>query len=172
MAIIKNLPLDAAYRIIDESEYSVLSVFDFSIHSVPFSFVRSDDNIYFASSKKGTKVDIFEKEEMIKLVFVSRTNVADEYTLDEIKKEVDSGNISFLNQSVFTNEYESAIADGRLELLKDEEERVNALEDLYSKYYTDKMQWFDLIKDGVLKNSNIYKVKLTNVTAKEKYIEI
>ncbi|EGY76392.1 hypothetical protein HMPREF9129_2107 [Peptoniphilus indolicus ATCC 29427] len=109
---------------------------------------------------------------MIKLVFVSRTNVADEYSLDEIQKEVDSGNISFLNKNVFTNEYESAIADGRLERINEDSEREYAIRLLYGKYYSDKMQWFDLIKDDVLKNSNIYKVYLTNVTGKEKYIEI
>lgn len=172
MAVIKNLSLDATYKILDETEYGVLSVFDFSIHSVPFSFVRCDDKIYFASSKKGTKIDIFEREKMIKLVFVSRTNVADEYSLDEIQKEIDSNNISFLNKNVFTNEYESAIADGRLESIDEESEREEALRLLYGKYYSDKMQWFDLIKDHVLENSNIYKVYLTNITGKEKYIEI
>lgn len=172
MAKVNNLSLKDAYRIIDESEYGILSVFDFNIHSVPFSAVRDGDFIYFSSNKSGTKVDIFEREKMIKLVFVSQAYVADEYSHDEIQKEVDSGNISFLNKSVFTNEYESAIADGILELVENSDAREKALRLLYTKYYEDKMHWFYLIKDDILEKSNIYKVKLTNVTAKERYVEI
>lgn len=172
MAIVKDLPLKAAYKIIDESEFGVLSVFDFNIHSVPFSAVRENEFVYFVSSKFGTKVDIFERETMIKLVFVSRAGVADEYSKEEIKKEVESGNISFLNKNVFTNEYESAIADGQLELIHDDVEREHALRLLYTKYYAENMEYFDLVKDGILEKSHIYKVKLTNVTAKERYVEI
>lgn len=62
MAIVKDLSLKEAHRIIDESDYTTMSVFDFSIHSIPFSFARSGDYIFFASSKKGTKIEIFERE--------------------------------------------------------------------------------------------------------------
>lgn len=172
MAIIKDVSLERTYQIIDDSNYGILSVFDFNIHSVPFSFVRENDYIYFASSNSGTKVDIFEREKMIKLVFVASSGVADEYSKNEIQEEIDSNNISFLTKNVFTNEYESAIADGRLEIVTENSERENALKLLYSKYYEDKMQWFNLIKDGILEKSNIYKVYLTNVTGKEKFLEI
>ncbi len=170
MAIIKDLSLKEAYKIIDESEYATMSVFDFSIHSIPFSFVRSGDYIYFASSKKGTKVEIFEREQMIKLVFVSKVKIADKYSDEKISEEIEAGNISFLNKNVFTNEYESAIADGLLELLSDDEERKKALEILYNKYYSSKMKWFNLIEEKLFENSNVYKVQLTNVTAKGKYL--
>lgn len=170
MAITKDLTLKEAHKIIDESEYATMSVFDFSIHSIPFSFARSGDYIYFASAKKGTKVEIFEREQMIKLVFVSKVKTADKYSDEKITKEIETGNISFLNKNVFTNEYESAIADGLLELLSDNDERKKALEILYSKYYSDKMKWFNLIEEKLLQNSHIYKVQLTNITAKGKYL--
>lgn len=107
---------------------------------------------------------------MIKLVFVSKVETADKYTDEKISEEIEAGNISFLNKNIFTNEYESAIADGLLELLSDNEERKKALEILYNKYYSNKMKWFNLVEENLLENSNIYKVQLTNVTAKGKYL--
>lgn len=168
MGQIYDRDLEFAYRVIDESDYGVMCVFDYNLHALPFSAVREESHLYFASGKSGLKVDIFEHEDMIKVVFVSESGVPEPPNKENIEKELADGNLRFLQDRVFTNEYQSAIADGQVELVKDREERERALRLLYDKYYSDRMKYFDAIKEQVLDQANIYKIQITNVTAKER----
>ncbi|WBW50432.1 pyridoxamine 5'-phosphate oxidase family protein [Peptoniphilus equinus] len=160
-----DLNLEQTYSVIDRADFAVMSVFDFNIHSVPFSHVRDGAYLYFASRDEGTKVDIFEREAMIKLVFVVNADVA-----HPTPKAVQAHNDdpAFLKEHVFSNTYESAIADGRLELVHEDSERLFAIEKLYTKYYPDYMAHFETIADGLLDHTNIYKVLLSNVTGKKR----
>lgn len=160
-----------AYEVIDRSEYGMLCVFDYNLHALPFSAVRDGNMLYFASAKQGTKVDIFEHEDMIKVVFVANAQVADVYSEEEIARQAQAGNEKFLMENVFTNTYESAIADGRVSLVEDEQVRVHALTLLYEKYYGKHMNYFDLVKDTTLAHANIYQIQMTNVTAKERKVK-
>lgn len=163
--------LEFAYQVIDSSEYGMLCVFDYNLHALPFSAVREGNKLYFASAKKGTKVDIFEHEDMIKVVFVSKANVANTYSEEEIQREGEAKNGDFFSENVFTNEYESAIADGMVSLVEDEEQCARALKLLYEKYYHKHIQYFDLVREKTLEHANIYQILMTNITAKERKVE-
>lgn len=163
----REMDKDFAYEVIDKSEYGTLCVFDYDIFAFPFSAVREGDYIYFHSATTGTKVEAFKNQEMVKAVFVADVKVPDLYTDSEIEEKLKTEHPSFLTKKIYTTEYASAICDGRIELVEDEEEKRHGLKLLCEKYTPNKMKFFDHATKR-LDFVNVYKIHMTNVTAKRK----
>ncbi len=100
---------------------------------------------------------------------MGETKIPENYTkeeLDEISK--DQSKVVLLLSSVFTTEYESAMAKGRVDLVEDESEKTEALNLICEKYTPSKMKYVgNAIKSG-MERVNVYKVHIQELTAKRK----
>ncbi len=82
-------------------------------YAVPLSYVYCNGNIYFHSATQGHKIDSIKRQDKVSFCVVSEDNIVPEK---------------------FTTYYKSVIAFGRVEILSDEEDKINALILLSKKY--------------------------------------
>lgn len=167
----REMGREFALQIIDNSDYGVLSVMDTdgAPYAFPLSLVRKDDSLYFHSAQGGKKVDIFEKNSIVTVVFVGKTKIPELFTtqeLDSFLEEEKKG--ATLGSKVFTTEFESAIINGRVSLVNNEQEAIEALRILCEKYTLSKMKYFDLAVKSGLSKTNIYRIDIESITAKRK----
>lgn len=110
----REIPKDEALKIIEASDYGVLSLCDGNLpYGVPLNPVIHEDTIYFHCAKEGFKLDILNKNPYGHFVFISSSKV--------IKES-------------FTTSYESAMAHGSLRFVSDPKERMLAYQLLIGKY--------------------------------------
>lgn len=115
-------------------------------YAVPLSYVYCDGNIYFHSATNGHKIDSIKRQDKVSFCVVSEDNIVPEK---------------------FTTYYKSVISFGRVEMLSDEEEKINALMLLSKKYSPD--QSYENTKkeiDSFLKNVAILKMKIEHISGK------
>ena len=164
-----------AMEVLDKSKYGVISMIDGNnkAHGLPLSIVREGSTLYFHSAMDGEKVKIFEKNPNISVAFVGETKIPENYTKDELNEIArDESKAALLISSVFTTEYESAIAKGKVKLVEDEEEKIKAMRLVCEKYTPTKMDYFDLAIKAGLKRTNVYKIEIEEVKAKRKKYDI
>jgi len=162
-------------EVIDKSIYGVLSMVDENneAYSIPLSIVRDGDKLYFHSAMEGKKVKILEKNPTVSVVFVGETKIPENYSnaeLDEIVK--DESKAGLLISKVFTTEFESTVVIGKVKLVEDEDEKINALGLICEKYTPTKMDYFPMaIKVGLIR-TNVYFIEIEEITAKRKKYDV
>lgn len=161
-------------RIIDCSEYGVLSVDDEGVpYSLPLSIVRHENKLYFHSAKQGKKVELLKDDTYVRVVFVGKVHVPDNFTseeLEDMSKDSSKG-IKFIS-SVFTTEFESAIVMGKVNIVENEDEKIRVLRMICEKYTPDKMNYFDIAIKSGLDKTNIYCIEIEEITAKRKKYDL
>ena len=148
-----------ALEIIDKVSFGVMTIVE-SAYSIPLSFARDGDFLYFHGAKIGLKNSILEKEGHVRIVFVG-----DNYLPDPISHEEIMENPKKLAK-LFTLKYESAIVEGTCSLIEDKKERDLALTLICKKFYPD---LDDYIKMAVEMNGYItacYKIKIEEIFGK------
>lgn len=161
-------------KIIDKAQYGVLSMIDGQIpYGLPLSLVRSEDTLYFHSAKEGRKVNVLENNSNVSIVFVGDKNIPENYTYDELEEMNNdpSKAINFIS-SVFTTEYESAIVTGKVQKVEDRDEKIKAMRIICEKYTPSKMKYFNSAINAGLNRTNVYKIKIENITAKRKKYDV
>ena len=161
---------DFAYKIIDKAQYGVVSMTDGDEpYGLPLSVVRNGDLLYFHSAKEGRKVDILGKNPNISVVFVGDKNIPDNYSYDELE-EMNSDPTKAINfiSSVFTTEFESTIVRGKVEEVEDKGEKIKAMRTICEKYPPDKMKYFLSAITAGLHRTQVYKIKIEDITSKRK----
>lgn len=167
----REMGKDFAIEIIDKSDYGILSMVgeDGRPYGLPLSLVREGENLYFHSAIDGKKVRALAKNPRVSIAFVGRVNVPDLYTREELDGLAEDRSKFFsLISKVFTTEFESALVEGRADLVEGEEERVRAMRLICEKYTPSKMDYFDLAIESGLSRVNIYRVKIEEIRAKRK----
>lgn len=162
-------------RVIDKARYGIVSMVDEKNepHGLPLSIVRDGDYLYFHSAKEGEKVEILRNRPEVSIAFVGDVNIPENYNkeeLDEIAK--DESKADLLISNVFTTEYESAIVKGVVKSIKDEEEKIKAMRLVCERYTPDKMRYFNMAIKAGLKRTNVYKIKIEEITAKRKKYDL
>lgn len=157
-------------EVIDEAPFGVLSVVDAAglPYALPLSLVREGNALYFHGAPAGTKTGLYEDETPCSVVFVSRHEVPELYSYEQVKELVEREETRTLASKVYTTQFSSAIVTGRLHRVLDEGEKVRALMLLCQKY-TPRIS--DLAKPVVVKGSRytaIYRVDIESLTAKRK----
>ena len=148
-----------ALEIIDKVSFGVMTIVE-STYSLPLSFARDGDYLYFHGAKTGLKNSLLEKEGHVRIVFVG-----DNYLPDPISHEEIMENPKKLAK-LFTLKYESAIVEGTCSLIEDKKERDLALTLICKKFYPD---LDDYIKMAVEMNGYItacYKIKIEEIFGK------
>ena len=148
-----------ALEIIDKVSFGVITIGE-SSYSIPLSFARDGDYLYFHGAKIGEKNSLLEKENHVRIVFVG-----DNYLPDPISREEIMENPKKLAK-LFTLKYESAIVEGTCSLIEDKNERDLALTLICKKFYPDLDEY---IKMAVEMNGDItscYKIKIEEISGK------
>lgn len=148
-----------ALEIIDKVSFGVMTIGE-SSYSLPISFARDGDYLYFHGAKTGLKNSLLEKEGHVRIVFVGDNYLPDPISQEEIMKEPKK------LAKLFTLKYESAIVEGTCSLIKDKKQRDLALTLICKKFYPD---LDDYIKMAVDMNGDItscYKIKINEISGK------
>lgn len=115
-------------------------------YAVPLSYVYFDGCIYFHSASEGHKIDSIKRNGKASFCVVAEDNIVSEK---------------------FTTYFKSVIAFGRVELIEDEKEKINALMLLAKKYSP--CEAVDSAKkeiDGSLKRVKILKLNIEHLSGK------
>ncbi|WP_105300744.1 pyridoxamine 5'-phosphate oxidase family protein [Anaerococcus marasmi] len=148
-----------ALEIIDKVSFGVMTIGE-SSYSLPLSFARDGDYLYFHGAKIGEKNSLLEKENHVRIVFVGDNYLPDPISHEEIMKEPKK------LAKLFTLKYESAIVEGTCSLIEDKKERDLALTLICKKFYPDLDEY---IKMAVGINGDItscYKIKIEEISGK------
>lgn len=170
---------DEGMGYIDRSVYGILSLADEASpsgsYSLPLSFARLGNALYFHSAKAGYKVDLFaragasEKGAPVRVCLVSLAEVPELYSRTELETMVNEKTISpAILAGIFTTEFESAIVEGRLFEVQDEAEKLKGLFAISEKYTSDKMFLFDAMIQDAVAYTAVYRVDIDSVEAKAK----
>ncbi len=167
----REMSSDFGIEMIDRAQYGVLSMVDEKgePYSIPLSIVRKDDTLYFHSAKEGRKVELFEREPKVSVVFVGNVKVPELYTNEELEMiSEDKGAAAALASTVFTTEFESAVVSGTVRKVEDRVEKIEALRLICEKYTPSKLKFIHIAIEGGLERTNIYSIKIEEITAKRK----
>lgn len=162
----RQMGKDFGLYVIDKAAYCTLStLYQEDIYSLPLSFARVEDYIYIHGAQEGTKVLAFESNTTVNLVFVCDLKVPDELTNDQIRSFTQPGKVI---SQVFTTEYASTIARGKISPCTDDEDKIKGLRAICLKYTPDKMEFFDQAIALSLNRTNLWKISLDEISAKRK----
>lgn len=167
----REMDTDFGLYIIDKSRYATISVTDAlgEPYSIPISTVRIENKIYLHSAMGGRKVDLFTPDQAVCMVFVADVQIPELYTRDELNEmAIDESKSSLLARRVFTTEFGSAVVKGKINVVENEGERIDAFTALCSKYCPDKM---DLVPAAIRAGGSrafIYGIDILELTAKRK----
>lgn len=168
----KDRQMDEAFAlsVIDQAPYGVLSLsFEGEVLSLPLSFARKNHSLFFHSARNGSKVEAFRKSQQVSLVFVSRAEVPELYSKEELEELMEKEEATArLLSTVFTTEFSSAVAKGMLIEITDTQEKVEALRLLCEKYTPGKMDYFDKASLEGEPLTRIYRIDLTEISGKRK----
>lgn len=158
-------------KLIDKSQYGLVSMIEENNkpYGVPLSIVRDKQFLYFHSAMDGKKVEVFKRNPMVSIAFIGKIEVPENYSKDELDEIVrDQSKAKLLISSVFTTQYESAIVQGKVEIIEHRDEKIKAMKLICEKYTPSKMKYFDMAIRAGLKRTNVYKVEIKEITAKRK----
>lgn len=168
----REMDKDFAYGIIDKSRFGTISVVDKdgSPYGVHVSIVRDGETLYFHSAPAGRKVEAFEGGARVCVNFVGDVRVPDNYSeaeLDEIVK--DPAQVTMLIRNVFTTEFESAVVEGVLSKVEDEEEKRKVFRLVCAKYAPlSKAKYVETAINSGKDRANTYKIEIVDIKGKRK----
>lgn len=148
-----------ALEIIDKVSFGVMTIVE-NGYSIPLTFARDGDYLYFHGAKIGLKNSLLEKEGYVRIVFVGDNYLPDPISHEEIMKEPKK------LAKLFTLKYESAIVEGTCSLIEDKKERDLALTLICKKFYPDLDEY---IKMAVEMNGDVtscYKIEIKEIYGK------
>lgn len=166
----REMDKEFGLKVIDNSQHGVISMIDGDVpYGLPLSIVRDGDILYFHSAKDGRKVDVLANNPKVSIVFVGDKKIPENYSPDELKEmNEDPKKAVKLISSVFTTEFESAIVTGLVEKVENKKEQIKAMRIVCEKYTPSKMDYFDTAINAGLSRTNVYKVKIKEITSKRK----
>ncbi|MBR8464224.1 pyridoxamine 5'-phosphate oxidase family protein [Campylobacter sp. faydin G-24] len=160
----RELDINEAYKVIDESEYSVVSCIDEdSVFSVPISHVRENNSIFLHGAMAGGKKRLFQNGKDVELVCVSQNNIP---MLSPDELEMMKGDGKAYSSKAYTTKYKSAVAKTKAYQVDDEVAKIHALRLLCEKYTPKYLQGFDAAIAHSLKTTNVYELKIISLSAK------
>lgn len=171
-----EMPREFGLELIDNSIYGVMSFYneeEKELYSIPMSFVRIDDNLYFHTGKVGKKVKLLKDNLRVNVVFVEDARTPEKFSVSDVEKiKEEEGSIGRIKSSVFTNEFSSVIVEGNVSIVKDEDLRVKAIYALCEKYTPEMKKFFDEAIGKCMDYTSLYEIKIEDLYARKKLVEI
>lgn len=150
---------DFALKVIDASSFGVMTIKNTG-YSIPLTFARDRNFLYFHGAKVGMKNDLLASNSKVRIVFVGKNHLPDKVSDEEIKK--DKKKLA----SLFTIKYESAIVDGKCELITEKDEKNHALTLICKKFYNNMDSYIDSAIEMSGDVTECYKIKINNIEGK------
>ncbi len=167
----REMDQDFAREVIDRSQFGVLACVtpEGKPYAVPLSIARDGDLLFFHSATAGSKVDYLPDGQEVALTFVSRVQVPDLFSPEELAALLSQPEAaSMLGSKVFTTEFESACVQGRVYELTESADKLFGLRCICEKFTPDKMSLFELAANGALKITKVYEIRIESLTGKRK----
>ncbi|MFT4106403.1 MAG: pyridoxamine 5'-phosphate oxidase family protein [Lacrimispora sp.] len=144
----RELPMEESLEILKNGEYGVLSTSDQEgqAYGIPLSYVYKDDAIYFHGAKEGHKLDNISSNPKVSFCVVGKTCVVPER---------------------FSTNYESVIAFGEIDEVKEEEKQA-ALMELIFKYSPDFVEGGKLYVEKSGSRAHLFKMNVTHISGKSR----
>ncbi len=142
----REISPEEAWTILADAEYGVLSTAspDGTPYGIPLSFCILDGHLYFHCAMEGRKIEHMEKNRAVSFCAVGKTEVLPEK---------------------FGTKYESAIVDGTVEEVFDEEKQM-ALEGLVKKYSPDHIESGAKYIDALTHKTRVFKITVGRISGK------
>lgn len=158
-----------ALSLIDQADYGVLSFCkENKSYSRPLYFARNNRTLYFHSATQGEKVKLLSEGMDVELVFVGDIRVPKLYKKEEVKERMEKEGPRLLLNKVFTTEFSSTMARGKIRLVNAAKEKKEALRKISQDFTPDMMEFFDEAVEMSLDKVLIYAVELYEIRGKRK----
>ncbi len=149
------------YEVLDRADYGTLAICKEGMpYSLPLNFVRISKSLYFHGSKNGKKMDILRENPLASFSVVEPYSIISSYF---------SSNENLACPA--THFFKSIIIDGKIEFIKNFDEKTQAIKALMKKLQ--KEGGYKALEDKVYKNiidaTTIYRLKIDNIGAKFKF---
>lgn len=135
--------------IIKRSTSGVLSLLgdDGYPYGVPMSFVYKDNKFYFHCGKTGHKIDAIKNSNKASFTIIDKDEIAEEE---------------------YTSYFRSAIAFGKIKILEDQKEVIEAMKLLVNKYSPNESEdHFTKAMEGTEKTMSLLLLEVEHITGKE-----
>lgn len=164
--------MDEAFglEIIDEARFGVLSLQgEDHPYGLPLSLVRSGNQLFFHSAREGHKYDYIRDGAPVWVVFASRVQVPDLYSVEELDAMLeDPAGVGRLISSVFTTEFASVMVKGIIHEIHDPNQKEDVLRLVCRKYAPDKAKYVDAAIASGRDLTRVFAIDMLEVTAKRK----
>ena len=142
-----------ALEVLTDCEYATLATVnaDGTPYCIPISPVVIGDAVYIHSAMEGKKLDNIAINQTVCISCVRHTKLIPEK---------------------FTTEFESAVATGKCEIIKDNAEKISALRVICEKYAQTNMGEFDNAINRSLDRTAVCKIHIEQITGKAKIYKI
>lgn len=154
-------------NVIDNTNFGVMTLKK-NGYSLPLTFSRDENILYFHCAMQGQKVDYIEDGDLVRIVFVSQSETPREYTPQSMRDIIKNGGNT--SGKIFTIEYKSAIVEGKIYNVEDEKEKIHSLKILCERLEPDMMEFFDHAIERSLKVTKVYKIEIDEIEAKAKEV--
>lgn len=162
--------IEFGYAVMDRAPFGTLAVLTKEgPYAVALSMVRVANSLYFHCAKEGRKIEAISFDPKACVSFVCDAKVPRRFESDELdrllkKKE----NLPIITQQVFTTEFSSAIVEGEMVIVEDQEEHKTALYELCKKYTPDFLDYFERGYASGKDRTLVVRIDIETVTAKKK----
>ena len=136
-----------ALAVIDQCEYGTVAIQGEEPYCLPLSLVRVGEELYFHCALEGKKIDLLRENSAVWVSFVGSNAAAEDD---------------------FTTYFRSAMVRGTARQVTDPEEKAAALNALCQKLTPNHMPAFDREVARSLAVTGIWKIRMDEITAKEK----
>lgn len=167
----REMPEAFGLAVIDKAPFATLCISDEGglPYAVPLSVARKGEYLYFHSARSGRKAELLVDKKFATLVFVADVRVPQLYSDEQLQRLAQKPEqFSQRASDIFTTEFASAIASGRIEKLTSLEDKVLGLAAVCEKYTPEKMQYVELALRDALPITAVYRMHIDTLTAKRK----
>jgi nitroimidazol reductase NimA-like FMN-containing flavoprotein (pyridoxamine 5'-phosphate oxidase superfamily) len=145
----REMPREFAEELIDKSVFGVMATVgsDGMPYSVPLSFAREGNELYFHCAREGHKIDNMKNFNRVCVSFVGDTS---------------------LPPDDFTILYESAAVFGTAGELTKRDDKIHALRLICQRYTPANMAAFDEAIERSLDNTGVWKIHIDEISGKKR----
>lgn len=154
-------------KVIDDTNYGVLTIKK-NGYSIPLTFIRDEEILYFHGAVEGEKVDNILNGDIVRIVFVSQSEVPRQYTKERMREIIGNGGNS--SGKIFTIEYKSTIIEGPVSEVTDREEKIHSFKLMCEKYDPEMMEFFEHAINRSMDRTRVYKIQIKEITSKAKEV--
>lgn len=166
----REMNQDFGLMVIDKARFATMAMVteDGKPYAIPVSPARVGDVIYIHSAREGIKLDHLRNNPEVTMVFVGDVHVPDPITPEEYQEYKAADKIGIFASTRFTTEYESAILQGWVNFVEDEEETIQGLRAISEKFTPLNMDYFEEAARSGLHRVQVLRIDILDVTAKRK----